>query len=166
MISLRPETLEDAAAIEHILDRAFGPGRFAKVSDRVREFAHLRRDLSVVAVREHAVIAVCRMYDVAVGDQRMVYLGPLATDPDAQASGVGVAVTQAALDAARADGAGVVVVVGQPRFFLRFGFCQIPDGRITLPGPVEARRLQWLNLADKDRQPALSGALSPLRAAS
>ena len=31
--------LEDAALIEALLDHAFGPGRFVKSSERVREFA-------------------------------------------------------------------------------------------------------------------------------
>lgn len=165
MIRLRNELVDDAAAIEGILDRAFGPGRFAKVSDRVREFASLRRDLSRVAMRDGAVIALCRMYDAAIGPQRVVYLGPLAVDPAVQAGGVGVAVTQAALEAARADGAAHVIVVGQPRFFLRFGFSQVPERQITLPGPVEARRLQWLGLDGADDH-APKGALSPLRAAN
>lgn len=36
---IRRETAADAADIEALLDHAFGPGRFAKASERVREFA-------------------------------------------------------------------------------------------------------------------------------
>ncbi|HQP19597.1 MAG TPA: hypothetical protein PLG07_04700, partial [Phenylobacterium sp.] len=40
------EQPEDDAAIEALLDHAFGPGRFAKSSERVREVAEFRPDLS------------------------------------------------------------------------------------------------------------------------
>ena len=36
---LEPETPDDAAAIEHLNARVFGPGRFARSAYRVRETA-------------------------------------------------------------------------------------------------------------------------------
>ncbi|HET6971702.1 MAG TPA: N-acetyltransferase, partial [Phenylobacterium sp.] len=45
------ETQGHAADIEALLNRAFGPGRFAKVSERVREFADFAPELSFCAWR-------------------------------------------------------------------------------------------------------------------
>lgn len=164
--ALVAETPVHAAAIERVLDRAFGPGRFAKPSERVREFAPLLPDLSRVAIRDHAVIGVCRIHEIAIGDRAGFFLGPLAVDPDAQHGGLGHMLVSAAIEACRADGRGAaIVLMGEPSFFGTLGFVRIPAGRIVMPGPVEARRLQWLGL-DENILATLQGAVSPPRVAS
>ena len=62
--TLAAETSAHAAQIEGVLDRAFGPGRYAKTSERVRERgARHELALSRVAVNEAGeVIGVCRIY--------------------------------------------------------------------------------------------------------
>ena len=137
------------AAIEAVLDRAFGPGRFAKSSERVREQgAVLERDLSRVALTEAgAVVGVCRMWRVRAGEAELLFLGPLAVDPSAQGEGVGAALAKEALAAARAQGARGVVVMGREAFFGPLGFAPVPPGAISLPGPYAAERLLWLELA-------------------
>jgi len=141
------EEPEYAAAIARVLDRAFGPGRFAKTSERVRErgAAH-EPSLSRVAVNaDGEVIGVCRIWRVYAGTP-LYFLGPLAVDPDAQAAGLGLALARDAVAACRdADGAGVIVV-GAERFFRPLGFSIVPHGRLSLPGPVDPRRLLWLEL--------------------
>src|SRR5262249_42417469 len=62
-----PETSGHALGVERVLDRAFGPGRFAKPSERVREFATHRPDLSCVALLDGRVIGICRLYDITIG---------------------------------------------------------------------------------------------------
>jgi predicted N-acetyltransferase YhbS len=153
------------AALERVLTAAFGPGRFAKVSERVRERAPLDRALSRVALENDTPVGCCRIYRVRVGDAPMLFLGPLAVAPSAQGARLGGALVAAALDACAATSARGVIVVGQPRMFAPFGFVEIPKGRVTLPGPVEARRLQWRALNGVDLS-ALSGAVSAPRAAS
>lgn len=157
--TLRSELAKDGPHLETILDAAFGPGRFAKVSERVRELARHDLALSQVAHAGATLIGCCRLYRIAIGTAPALFLGPLAVDPRVQAGGVGRALVAAAL--AQADDERPIVVVGQPRFFAPFGFVQIPDGRVVMPGPTEARRLQWLNAADTVR-----GAISGPRAAS
>jgi predicted N-acetyltransferase YhbS len=154
---IRQEAPGDAAAIEAVLDAAFGPGRFAKVSERVRERAVLAPDLSVVALEAGRLIGCCRLYHVAIGAAPTqvagLFLGPLAVDPAGQAGGVGQALVGAALGLAQSSRP--IVLVGQPAFFARFGFTQVPDGALVMPGPTEARRLQWLHAPD-----GLSGPLT------
>lgn len=152
-------------AMERVLNAAFGPGRFAKVSERVREFASLERTLSRVALRDGAPVGCCRIYRVAVAAAPMLFLGPLAVAPEAQGDKLGAALVAAALAACDASGARGVIVVGQPRMFAPFGFVEIPPGRIRLPGPVEARRLQWRPVGAGDLS-NLSGALTAPPAAS
>lgn len=157
------ESASHAPGIERVLDRAFGPGRFAKPSERVREFAAHRPELSRVALVGADVIGVCRIYDVSIGARPALFLGPLAVDPDAQHGGMGHALVSAAIEICRAVDRDVIVLMGAPSFFSTLGFVQIPAGQVVMPLPVEARRLQWLVLNDSAD---LSGALSRPRAAS
>jgi len=164
-----PQIVQDAAAydapLETVLTAAFGPGRFAKVSERVREFAVLDRDLSRVALRGGDVVGCCRIYRIAVGETPMLFLGPLAVVPDVQGERLGGVLVEASLAACATTQAHGVIVVGQPRMFTPFGFVEIPRNRIRLPGPVEARRLQWRALHDGALD-TLSGAVTAPRAAS
>ena len=46
---LQSERLQDGPLVDALVDRAFGPGRFTKVSERVREFATFAPELSMCA---------------------------------------------------------------------------------------------------------------------
>lgn len=155
------EKPEHAAGIERVLDRAFGPGRFAKTSERVRERARLAPELSRVALDDGGdVIGVCRISRVSAGVE-VFFLGPLAVDPAAQAAGLGLALTREAIAACRAVGGNGVVLVGAERFFRPLGFSVVPEGRLSLPGPVDPHRFLWLEL----RPGGLDGAHGELRGA-
>lgn len=145
--TLIAERAEHAADIERVLDRAFGPGRHAKTSERVRERgARFERSLSRVAINDAGdVIGVCRIWTVRAGVP-VFFLGPLAVDPDAQAAGLGLALTRDAVTACRSIAGGGIVLVGAERFFRPAGFTIVPHGRITLPGPVDPARLLWHEL--------------------
>lgn len=158
------EQAAHAPAVERVLDRAFGPGRFAKPSERVREFARHAFDLSRVAINDGDVVGVCRIYDIAVGGAPALFLGPLAVDPDAQHGGLGHALVAAAIEACSITDGQAIVLMGEPSFFSVLGFTQIPPGRVLMPGPAEARRLQWLALREGALE-ALSGTISRPRAA-
>jgi predicted N-acetyltransferase YhbS len=144
---LTAERPEHAAAIERVLDRAFGPGRYAKTSERVREQgAHLEPTLSRVALDDLGEVAgVCRIWRVKASVE-LFFLGPLAVDPDAQAAGLGLALVRDAVAACRASGGAGIVLVGAERFFRPAGFSVVPKGRVSLPGPVDPARLLWLEL--------------------
>jgi len=145
--SLTAERPEHAAAIEGVLDRAFGPGRYAKTSERVRERgAHFEPALSRVAVDDKGeVVGVCRIWAVRAGAP-VYFLGPLAVDPAAQAAGLGLLLTRDAVNACRAIGGGAIVLIGAERFFRPLGFTLVPQGRLNMPGPVDPARFLWLEL--------------------
>jgi predicted N-acetyltransferase YhbS len=145
--TLVAEKPEHAAAIERVLDAAFGPGRFAKTSERVREHGAVFEPwLSRVALNDAGdVIGACRIWRVEAGAP-LYFLGPLAVDPAAQSAGLGLAMVHETIAACRGVGASGIVLVGAERFFRPAGFSVVPDGRISLPGPVDPKRLLWLEL--------------------
>ncbi|HEY0969374.1 MAG TPA: N-acetyltransferase [Gemmatimonadales bacterium] len=60
-------------------------------------------------------------------DVGWVGLGPVSVRPDRQGEGVGAALIREGLTVLRARGSDGCVVVGNPRYYLRFGFGHDPD---------------------------------------
>lgn len=158
-LSLVHETSADAALIEGLLDRAFGPGRFAKSSERVREFADFAPELSFCAWEitggDSRLAGVVRMWRVKVGGTPVVFLGPLAVEPGLQSTGVGGQLVARACAAAEAAGEAAVLLVGDPPYFERFGFTGAPG--VAMPGPVDQARVLVKAFRDVD----LRGAVRP-----
>jgi predicted N-acetyltransferase YhbS len=165
-LRLAAPTEADLAALPALLTAAFGPGRFAKTSERVREQgARLDPALSRVAFDEHRILGCCLLSHVMIGAAPALFLGPLAVHPRAQKGGIGAALVAASLEAARDAGADAVILVGAPAFFAPFGFAALPKGRVVLPGPVDPGRFLGLSLKPHALE-ALEGAVSGFPAAS
>jgi predicted N-acetyltransferase YhbS len=141
-LALRHETPEDQPAIEALLDRAFGPGRFVKVSERVREFAEFAPELSFLAFADGELTGVVRQWRVRVGEAPVVFLGPLAVDNARRSAGVGGGLVEHACEAARRAGEPAVLLVGDTDYFRRFGFDSTLAKDVRMPGPVDPRRVQ------------------------
>jgi predicted N-acetyltransferase YhbS len=146
--SLSLETPADAADADALIERAFGPGRLVKVSERVREIARFRPDLSFAAFEGDVLTGSVRMWDVAVGGAPLVFLGPLAVESGARNAGTGAALVNRACEAAAAGGAAAALLVGDLSYFGRAGFVGAGH-EVILPGPVDQRRVlvRWLGPA-------------------
>ncbi|MCV0414791.1 MAG: N-acetyltransferase [Brevundimonas sp.] len=134
------ETPADAEGVEALVLAAFGPGRFAKTAERLREGS--TPSAGFVARQDDRVIGSVRLWPILVGDTRALFLGPIAVDQAARSDGLGAELVQACVDQARRMGVGGVLLVGDRPYFERFGFQPAPDA--ALPGPVDRRRILWL----------------------
>jgi predicted N-acetyltransferase YhbS len=95
------------------------------------------------------LVATVRFTAVLIGGKAgALLLGPLAVDPDFANQGYGRGLVGEALEAARAAGIRLVVLVGDEPYYARLGFRRVPRGRITLPGPVDPDRLLAVELAE------------------
>ena len=129
MFHLTTERPDDAAAIETLLDRAFGADRSSKASYRYRFRITPVRGLSWVA-RDGAasapgsIVGSIRYWPVRVGaaGEPALLLGPLAVDPDRHGAGIGAALTFHTLDLACWGNHRLVLLVGDHRYYGRFGF--------------------------------------------
>jgi predicted N-acetyltransferase YhbS len=157
---IRCETLQDGPAIEALLDHAFGPGRFAKASERVREMAPLRLDLSFCAWEGDRLVGVVRQSEIVIGGHRLIFLGPLAVNATARRLGAGARLVEVACAAAETAGYGEVLLVGDPPFFGRLGFSAEATGQIIMPGPVDPRRLLLKRLGQAGAAHVLQGAVA------
>jgi predicted N-acetyltransferase YhbS len=140
-LTLSPESPEDAEAVEKLNERAFGPGRFARSAYRLRE--HNRPDLSLsfVAYVGTMLVGSNCMTPIRCGSHPALLLGPLTVDPAFRKRGIGAALIKASLDAAKAQGHKLVLLVGDEPYYNRFGFQRVAQGRLLMPGPVDPRRL-------------------------
>ncbi len=132
------ETADDAAAVEALVLAAFGPGRFAKTAERLRERTSVAAGF--VAREEGGLLGCVRLWSITIGGAPALFLGPIAVAADNRRAGLGAELVQACLAHATLAGQGVLLV-GDAPYFGRFGFVVAPDVRLT--GPVDPRRVLW-----------------------
>jgi predicted N-acetyltransferase YhbS len=137
------EPLALRAEIDALIERAFGPGRYAKTAERLREGNAIRAELSFVAVSAGAVVGAVRLWPVMVGEARGLFLGPIAVEGGWRKHGLGAALIETACVAATAADERFILLVGDLPLFGPHGFEVAPAGRAILPGPVDARRVLW-----------------------
>lgn len=135
------ETPAMEASVTALIDRVFGPGRFAKVSERLREGNRLLADCSFVAVRGGEPVGCVRLWPVTIGGAPVAFLGPLAVDPDERSAGLGQTLVESACKAAEAAGWKAVLLVGDAPYFARAGFSVAHTNGVVMPGPVDQRRV-------------------------
>ncbi|MEF2071663.1 GNAT family N-acetyltransferase [Consotaella aegiceratis] len=155
-----PETADHDAVIAEIADEAFGPGRFARAAERVREMAAHDRALSFVAVLNGGVIGSVRLTPVAIGRRPALMLGPLAVRPAHKNKGVGKALMRLAAEGAMRAGETVIFLVGDLPYYGPLGYRRLPPGSVRMPGPVDPARLLALPLAE-GALTGLSGRVAP-----
>ncbi len=161
MVTIRRERKADEAAREQLLDAAFGPVRFTKPSQQLRNGRNAAGGLSFVAIDDGRVVGTVRLWTVMAGAGRSaLLLGPLAVDPAHRNRGVGSALMQRAIREAAHLGHGAVLLVGDASYYGRFGFSAEKTGQIWLPGPYEQHRLLGCELV----RGALDGARGLIRA--
>lgn len=130
-ITIRPETPSDEEAIEHVTRRAFLSHPYSHQTEQFIIRA-LRADhaLSVSLVAEDAghVVGHIALSPVTVSEGAAGWygLGPLSVEPDVQRRGIGRALMEKGLAELRKIGASGCVLVGDPAFYIRFGFANNP----------------------------------------
>jgi predicted N-acetyltransferase YhbS len=148
VIRFFPQTPADAPAIEKLDERAFGPGRFARTAYRLREVAAHRRELSFTARIGTLLVGSVRLTPVRIGETPALLLGPLTVEPPFREHGIGAALIEASLAAAKKAGARLVLLVGDEPYYGRLGFKKVPRGLVKLPGPVDPERVLVAELAE------------------
>ncbi|TQF36465.1 GCN5 family acetyltransferase [Bradyrhizobium sp. UNPF46] len=145
---IRAERAADAVAREALLDASFGEDRHGRTCQRLRDGRAPAAGLALSAVRERKLVGTVRLWHVSAGGRPALVLGPLAVDPACRELGIGAALMQQALAAARARGHGAVILLGDAPYYARFGFSAEKTGTLMLPGPFERDRLLAIEFTD------------------
>lgn len=140
-MELVPEQPRDASEVEALYDLAFGPGRTALSSYRLRAGTDPVAGLSLVArdAPTAPVAGAIRYWPVRVGSAPALLLGPVAVHPTHQGEGLGAALIRTSLDRAAATGWVRVMLIGDLPYYGRFGFRRLSD--IAMPPPTNPDRI-------------------------
>lgn len=148
-----PLDSQPAAAIERLLDAAFGSDRHGRTAYRIREGMTWLPLLSFAALDEAgALIGTLQSWPVALaqtdgGRLPLIMVGPVAVDPAHQMGGHGRALMDAVVAAARVQASEPLMMIGDPEYYGRFwGFSADGTGGWDAPGPFERRRLLALSV--------------------
>ncbi len=150
MLTIRSEREEDAAGIYEVHLAAFETPAEADLVEAIRASRHYQSRLSIVAETDdgivgHALLSYAELVD-GVRARPVLVLAPLAVLPRYQEHGAGTAMMHECIGRADHAGEPIIVLVGHPGYYPRFGFVPASRYGIAPPEPLPdavfmARRL-------------------------
>jgi putative acetyltransferase len=136
---IRHELPDDASAIFELHLQAFAQDGESRLVDALREDGNINPELSLVAVHDNRIIGHILFCPIAIVsgtvETAALALAPLGVHQDYQCMGIGAALIEEGLEEARRLGHRIVIVVGHPGYYPRFGFTAASDSQITAPFP-------------------------------
>ena len=134
-ILIRPETEQDHEALRQVNRLAFGQQEEVRLVDALRAGGFVR--LSLVAENNGQVVGHILFSELTIitqsGTVMALALAPMALLPDFQKKGIGSALVRRGLEICREQGQRIVVVLGHPNFYPRFGFSAKLAERLESP---------------------------------
>ncbi len=139
-IEIRAERPGDAGSIGTVNRFVFGQEDEARLVEAIRAWPGFDPALSLVAVAAGRIVGHILFSPISIVDGSIstpaLALAPMAVLPEWQRKGVGSKLVRIGLDVCRSRGHGIVIVVGHPEFYPRFGF--VPAGAAGLILPFDA----------------------------
>jgi putative acetyltransferase len=133
MLIIRAETEGDVPAVHEVNERAFNQADEANLVEALRKNA--RPYLSLLAELNGQVVGHIFFSPVLIESAASSFtamgLGPMAVLPEQQNQGIGSELVRRGLKACQSIGHDVVVVVGHPEYYPRFGFVTARDKGLT-----------------------------------
>jgi len=140
MTTIRPETAEDYAAIREVNRLAFGREVEPRLVEALRRLPEFIPELSLVAIEAGQIVGHILFSPLVIETQEgavpAVALATLAVRPEFQNQGVGSELVRDGLERCRSLGHRIVVVVGHPKYYPRFGFSPARARGLEAPFPV------------------------------
>ncbi len=131
---IREEQAEDIDGVREVERLAFGRAEEADLVDALR--AHGKVTLSLVAEEDGRIVGHVLFSPGRIDETPVEAMGPVAVHPGRQGQGIGSALVRAGLAGMRQAGHRVVMVEGNPRYYMRFGFLDAtPLGIICASNP-------------------------------
>jgi len=127
---VRPERDGDQAEIFAVHAAAFGQPAEARLVDALRSTPEWIPELSLVAEDDGVIVGHVLFTRMRVRDGKAVHdalaLAPVGVRPHLQNRSIGSQLIREGLERARRAGHGVVILLGHPTYYPRFGF--VPAG--------------------------------------
>jgi putative acetyltransferase len=148
---IRPERPEDIDAIFEVNYQAFAQDGEARLVNALRDDGDYLQELSLVAVSGDRIIGHILFPPVVIvsdtGETKALALAPLAVHQDFQCLGIGAALIEEGLKECQRLGHRIVIVVGHPTYYPKFGFTVARDFGIHAPFPCPDEAFMALPLA-------------------
>ena len=121
---IRHDTAVDHEAIRHVNRLAFGQDDEARIVDALRASGNVRA--SLVAEMHGHIVGHILFSELPIHEEAQTILAlalaPMAVLPDFQNRGIGSELVRRGLESCRSSGHRIVIVLGHPHFYPRFGF--------------------------------------------
>ncbi len=135
------DSVEDRSAIRTINEAAFGGPDEADLVDKLRADGHVLS--SLVAELDAGLVGHILFSRMWIRSQAgalvsAVALAPMAVLPEHQRRGIGGQLLRYGLEVLRRRGQKIVIVVGHPTYYPRFGFSTEKTQSLKSPFPAEA----------------------------
>lgn len=139
MLIIRPETPDDIAVIRQVNELAFGRPDEAQLVEKLRHAAAIT--LSLVASQNEQLIGHALFSPVTIVAEdgsvtATVALGPIAVHPAWQNQGIGGALIRQGLAECQNAGYEVMIVLGHPHYYPKFGFVAAAQHNIHYTQPL------------------------------
>jgi putative acetyltransferase len=146
---IRPEEPADGKAVRAVIVAAFGQPAEADLVEALRAQGDLA--LSLIAEEEDEVVGHVAFSRLALANPlvRATALAPMAVRPDRQRQGIGSALIRESLRRFRENGEDLVLVLGEPAIYGRFGFAA--EAALGLQTPYDGPYQQALALTEVGR---------------
>ena len=95
---------------------------FEGQEEALRVVRELEPEISLVYEEDGAIVGHVMLSRMEMGEHRPYQLSPLSVAPSHQSRGIGSALTREALRLADAQGEPLVLILGHPTYYPRFGF--------------------------------------------
>jgi len=138
-MNIRPENQTDYQQVAQIHKLAFGQKDEADLVEKIRASPYYIPELSLIAELNNSVLAHLMLSYIHLVNQetfQVIGLAPIAVHPNFQNKGIGSALVNNALNKTNALGEALVIVLGHPQFYSRFGFKPSTNFGIQSPFPV------------------------------
>jgi putative acetyltransferase len=158
-VIVRQQQPDDYAAIGHVYAEAFRRPQFRPPQDlgsippevglfeALWEAGDVIPELSFTALADGGVVGHVTASRATVATDPVVAVGPLGVLPDHQGTGIGSALMNALLAAADAADVPLVVLLGAPEYYGRFGFRPARELGVISPEPAWGDAFQARTLA-------------------
>jgi len=144
---VRPEDKKEVPAIRDIIREAFDPmpystGQEWKLVENIRQSPGYLPSLALVALCDGTLVGHSMISLIEIEDKKKTHnalvLGPVSVLPDYQRRGIGQEMIRIGIAAAKRTPLPVLVVVGDPAYYSRFGFVPAVPQKLHMPFGVEA----------------------------